>query len=97
MGFEFRSFSAPPDFPLFRFKSGQLHHLAGTPYRFYKAHDGFLTLSPHHRELVGIPFVPAPVGGPGRLCACALLFFVLRGGDCGPNTEARTFCARISC
>lgn len=25
-----------------RFKSGRPHHLAGTPYRFHKAHDGFL-------------------------------------------------------
>ena len=28
--------------PLPRFDSGRPHHLAGTPYRFHKAHDGFL-------------------------------------------------------
>ena len=61
-----------------RFKSGRPHHLAGTPYRFHKAHDGFLTLSPHHRELAGASFAPAPAGGPGRLCACVLLFFCNR-------------------
>ena len=36
----------------------------------------FYTLSPHHRELAGVLFAPAPAGGPGRLCACALYFFV---------------------
>src|SRR5699024_4108569 len=50
----------------------------------------FYTLSPHHRELAGIPFAPAPAGGPGRLCACALLFFVLRGGDCGKPAYRQT-------
>ena len=138
-----------------RFDSGRPHHLAGTPYRFHKAHDGFLhafspspgacgrilrartrrrprkavtglcalflfpaavaqlaeqppykrqavrsrrtggtisrdpvtghtermmvfnTLSPHHRELAGVPFAPAPAGGPRkalRLCAFIFLF-----------------------
>ena len=42
-----------------RFKPGRPHHLAGTPYRFHKAHDGFLhAFSPS----------PGACGRPLRAC-----------------------------
>lgn len=57
------------------FNSRRPHHIPYPVTGTTKRMMGFYTLSPHHRELAGVPFAPAPAGGPGRLCACALLFF----------------------
>ena len=82
-----------------RFKSGRPHHIPYPVNGTTKRMMVFYTLSPHHRELAGVSFAPAPAGGPGRLCACVLLFFVLRGGDCGKPAYRQTKkenCCRLS-
>ena len=57
---------------LARFKSGRPHHLAGTPYRFPKAHVGISAVFPRRRDLRATPFAPARVCSPGRRIVSAV-------------------------
>lgn len=58
-----------------RFKPGRPHHLAGTPYRFHKAHDGFLHAFSPSPGACGRPLRARTCRRPRKaLRLCAFIF-----------------------